>query len=264
VTADPAAPFEPIVASPARSAVVVDYDGSLSAIVDDPALAIPLPAARDALARLVPLMAGVAVVSGRPARFLADMLGIDGLAYVGLYGLERMEDDTVVPSQVAAPYREAVAAAAAEATQRLPGLLVERKGDVAVTIHWRTVPSRAEEAISVADELAVVHGLAVTEARMARELRPPVPVDKGTAVRELVDGLGAAAFAGDDRADVEAFAALDAAVTERRLGEAVKIAVTSPEAPPELLRRADVTVAGPAGLAQLLDALAVEITAGGR
>ena len=39
----------------ARHAVVlVDFDGSLAPIVDNPALARPLPAARDALARLVP------------------------------------------------------------------------------------------------------------------------------------------------------------------------------------------------------------------
>jgi trehalose 6-phosphate phosphatase len=264
VTAEPAARLEPLVASPARSAVVVDYDGSLAPIVDDPALASPLPAAHDALARLVPLIGTVAVVSGRPARFLADALGIDGVTYVGLYGLERMEAGVVVPNPVAAPYQDAVAAAAVEATRRLPGLLVERKGDLAVTIHWRTTPSRAAGAIATADALAAAHGLVVMEARMARELRPPVPVDKGTAVRELVDGLGAAAFAGDDRADLEAFTALEAAVTERRLGEAVKIAVTSPEAPPELVRRADLTVEGPGGLAQLLDALTAEITGGGR
>jgi len=259
VTADPAAPLAPLVSRPDRSAVVVDYDGSLAPIVDDPAHAVPLPAARDALASLVPLLGRVAVVSGRPARFLADVLRIDGLACVGLYGMERLEDGVVVPDPAVATYRDAVAEAAADAARRLPGLLIERKGDVAVTVHWRTAPARQDEAIAAAEALGERYALAVIEGRMARELRPPVPIDKGTAVRALVDGLAAAAFAGDDRADIEAFAALDDAVTADRLQAAARIGVTSPEVPPELLRRADVVVEGPAGLAMLLDELARRI-----
>jgi trehalose 6-phosphate phosphatase len=255
-----AAHLSPLADRAAHAAFVVDYDGSLAPIVDDPARAVPLPATCDALRRLVPLMNEVAVVSGRPARFLADALGIDGLVYVGLYGLERLEGDVVVPDPAAVPYRDAISAAAAEAERRLPGLLVERKGDVAFTIHWRPHPGRAGEARRVAAALADAYGLDVLDARMARELRPPVPVDKGTAVRSLVTGLDAAAFAGDDLADLEAFAALDAAVDAGQLGAGVKIAVTSPEAPAELVAQADVTVAGPAGLAAALDGLVVAIT----
>jgi trehalose 6-phosphate phosphatase len=263
VDGDVAAHLSPLATRAHRAAFVVDYDGSLAPIVDDPARAVPLPAARDALARLVPLLHEVAVVSGRPARFLADRLGIDGLACVGLYGLERLEGDVVVPDPAAVPYRDAIAAAAADAERRLQGILVERKGDFAFTIHWRTHPDRADEARGVAAALAEGYGLDVLDARMARELRPPVPVDKGTAVRGLVTGLDAAAFAGDDFADLEAFAALDAAVDAGQLGVGVKVAVVSPEAPPELCARADVNVAGPAGLAATLDGLVDAITGRG-
>ncbi|MGH9025572.1 MAG: trehalose-phosphatase [Acidimicrobiia bacterium] len=259
MTDELAARLAPLAAEPERAAVVVDYDGSLAPIVDDPALAVPLPAARDALTRLVPLLGLVAVVSGRPARFLADALRVDGLACIGLYGLERLQGGEVIPDPAAAPYRDAVAAAAADAERRLPGLLVERKGDVAITIHWRTAPERAEEAIAAAAALADNHGLDVIDARMARELRPPVAVDKGTALRDIVHDLAAAAFAGDDRADLDAFAALDAAVANGQLGVGVKIGVISPEAPSALVEAADLTVDGPAGLAELLDGLADEI-----
>jgi trehalose 6-phosphate phosphatase len=263
VSCDVAERLAPLADRAERAAFVVDYDGSLAPIVDDPARAVPLPAARDALASLVPLLHEVAVVSGRPARFLADALGIDGLVYVGLYGLERLEGNIVVPVPAAVPYRGVIAAAAAEAERRLPELLVERKGDVAFTIHWRTHLDRADEARRVAVALAEDYGLDVVDARMARELRPPVPVDKGTAVRGLVAGLDAAAFAGDDLADVEAFAALDAAVDAGQLGAGVKVAVVSPEAPAELLARADVTVSGPSGLAAALDGLVGAITGRG-
>jgi hypothetical protein len=88
---------------------------------------------------------------------------------------------------------------------------------------------------------------------MAVELRPPVAVDKGTAVDALISGLAIGAFAGDDHGDLPAFAALTRAVEETRLERAVRIGVTSPEAPPELGDAVDTVVEGPAGLIELLD-----------
>ena len=94
---------------------------------------------------------------------------------------------------------------------------------------------------------------------MAVELRPPVPVDKGTVVEELCAGLEAAAFAGDDAGDLAAFDALDRLQRDGRLAHAVRIGVRSAEAPPELMARADVAVDGPAGLAALLAELGARI-----
>ena len=84
------AALAPFVDAPRTAAFLVDYDGSLAPIVDDPAAARPLPAALQALARLVPLVGRAAVVSGRPAGFLVQHLPVDGLECVGLYGLERV------------------------------------------------------------------------------------------------------------------------------------------------------------------------------
>ena len=153
-----------------------------------------------------------------------------------------------------------MAAAADDAERELPGLFVERKAGIAVTVHWRTAPERDAEAIATVERIAQRHGLTVYATRMARELRPPVPVDKGSAVESLLDGITAACFAGDDRGDLPAFAALERAVAENRLGHAVRIAVRSREAPPELLAEADVVVDGPAGLVTLLDELVAAVT----
>lgn len=245
--------LRPLATAPARAAVLVDFDGSLAPIVDDPAAAVVLPAARDALAALVGLVRLVAVVSGRPVDFLAAALGIDGLELVGQYGLERMLEGRTIPDERVEPYLGAVAAAADEAERLLPGLLVERKGSIAVTVHWRRQPERDAEGTAAVEELARRHGLEAYPTRMARELRPPVAVDKGTTVDALlVPGYDAACFAGDDRGDLPAFDALDRALANGRLRHAARIGVHSPEAPPELLERADVTVDGPAGLAALL------------
>jgi trehalose 6-phosphate phosphatase len=96
--------------------------------------------------------------------------------------------------------------------------------------------------------------------KMARELRPPVQADKGTAVEVLVDGSIGACFAGDDRGDLDAFAALARLSATGRLEHAVRIAVGSAEAPAELLAQADLAVEGPTGLVSLLEDLAAAAT----
>ena len=255
--------LEPFVAAPTRSALCVDFDGSLSPIVLDPSAAVVLPAARDALARLVPRLARVAVVSGRPAAFLHTALDLDGIAYAGAYGLERIVDGEVVVDERVRPYVDAVARAADDADVALAGLRIERKGAVAVTIHWREQPERGAEATAWAAAAASRLGLdAPLPGRMAVELRPPVPVDKGTTVADLARGMAAAAFAGDDAGDLPAFASLHALAVEGSLGHAVTIGVTSDESPPEVWA-ADVVVDGPAGLAALFDQLADALSAPG-
>jgi trehalose 6-phosphate phosphatase len=245
---------------PARLAVLVDFDGSLSPIVDEPDDAIALPAARDALQRVARPAGLVAVVSGRPVAFLRERLALDGVRYVGQYGLEWTTDDGAVAYDMRAePYLGAVARAADDAERAFPGVLVERKGRLAVGVHWRTTPEAGDAIERWSATAANDLGLAVHESRMARELRPPVPVDKGTAVGALLDAhpnVERACFAGDDRGDLAAFDALRDHRDAGRLGTAVRIAVRSDEAPPELLARGDVVVDGPAGLAALLDELA--------
>ncbi|HEX6310652.1 MAG TPA: trehalose-phosphatase, partial [Acidimicrobiia bacterium] len=184
----------------------------------------------------------------------------DGLELVGQYGLERLVDGRTVTDERAAPFVDAVAAAAADAQRALPDLRLERKGGIAFVIHWRVAPDRGREAAAVVNDVARRHGLAAHPAKMALEVRPPVAVDKGSAVEALLaPGLEAAAFAGDDRGDLPAFDALDRAVAAGRVRHAVRIGVESSEAPAELLARADVTVAGPAGLATLLTDLGAAI-----
>jgi trehalose 6-phosphate phosphatase len=236
--------------------VVVDFDGTLAPIVDDPAAARPLPAARDVLGRLAARFGRVAVVSGRPAAFLHQMLPAVGLVLVGQYGLERWEDDRAVPDPRAVAFAEAVAEAAAAAEAAQPELVVERKGTIAVTLHWRVAPGLEDQALALGRHLAARYGLVLQPGRLALELRPPLPVDKGTATEQLADGFHAALMAGDDQGDVAAFAALDRLVARGRLGHRLRVGVRSPEAPPNLLEAADYQVDGPAGLAALLTRLA--------
>ena len=109
------AALDPLVAHAARAAVLVDFDGSLSPIVADPDAARPAARTRDALAGLVGQVGRVAVVSGRPVAFLRAALGIDGVTYVGQYGLERWDGERVVTDPRVEPFLPVVAEVAAAA-----------------------------------------------------------------------------------------------------------------------------------------------------
>lgn len=248
--------IDALVERPAETAIFVDYDGSLAPIVASPDDAVALPAAIEALRRLVGRVGRVGIVSGRPVEFLARHVDVPGLVVAGLYGMELLVDGERRVDPRVVPYAEAVAAAADEADERLPGVIVERKAGVSVTLHWRTADDRAGEVLVVAADLARRHGLAELRTRSAIELRPPIAIDKGTVVDALVDGYAVGAFAGDDTGDLAAFAALGRAAADGRLARALRIGVQSNEMPAELPGAVDGLVDGPAGLADLLTAVA--------
>ena len=83
---------------------------------------------------------------------------------------------------------------------------------------------------------------------MVVELKPPVEFSKAEVVLNRAREVDARAvvFAGDDLVDLPAFDALDE--LERDGRTCLRIAVSSGEAPSELLDRADLVVEGPEGL----------------
>jgi trehalose 6-phosphate phosphatase len=243
----------PFLADPHRAAVLCDFDGTLAAIVDDPARARPVPGAAAALERLAHAYRTVAVISGRPAGFLREHLGGRGIALFGLYGLEQVRGTQIEEAEGAAAWRPVVGDAVAHARGADgPGVDVEPKG-LSVTLHFRGRPEREAAVRAWADAEARRTGLVVHPGRLCFELRPPVDRDKGTVVRELAAGLAAACFLGDDRGDLAAFDALDQ--LERDGLFALRVGVRSTEGPAELVERADVQVDGPNGAVGLLDRL---------
>lgn len=239
---------------PDRSAVIVDFDGTLAPIVEDPAAARPLPEVPAVLDALADRYGLVAVVSGRPAAFLQAHLG-PGPLLVGLYGLERVEDDTVVVDPSVAPWAAIVDEAAAAATAELPSAVgVEHKG-LSLTLHVRTAPELGDDVAAWAEQAAARWGLATGAARMSTELHPPVEVDKGTVVARLLAEARAeaACFIGDDVGDLPALAAVASFAAAG--GAGYRVVVASEESAPELLAAADATVPGPSAVLDLLRAL---------
>jgi trehalose 6-phosphate phosphatase len=153
----------------------------------------------------------------------------------------------------------AVAEAVRRAEAAQPGLYVERKGEVAVTLHWRRAPGLEAEALALGRRLAGELGLHAQPGRLALELRPPIPVDKGIVAEELAARATAALVAGDDHGDLPFFDAVDRLETAGRLLHGLRVAVASPEAPRALVERADLVVDGPPGLLTVLDQLADQV-----
>jgi trehalose 6-phosphate phosphatase len=243
-----------LIERPERTVILADFDGSLSPIVERPEDARPLPEVVAVLGRLAERFGRVGVISGRPVEFLRANLPVDELTFAGLYGMEhfahgrRTVDERVIP--FAEPVRDATAELSAEF-----GELVEPKAGISVTVHWRPQPNLAPAIVDATTKLAKRYGLATLQTRMAVELRPPVAIDKGDAVRALVDGFDVGAFAGDDTGDLPAFAALG----RSGLQHAIRIGVTSDEAPPELPAAVDLMIEGPGGLLALLARVADEV-----
>jgi trehalose 6-phosphate phosphatase len=245
-----------LLAAPGATAVLTDYDGTLAPIVPDPADAVPAPGAVEVLARLAVHFGVVGVISGRPAAFLAERLrGVgERVRLVGVYGFEWVEAGIVRTAPEVEPWIEPAARLAAAArAEAPPGVGVEEKG-AAVAIHWRRAPEAGSWGLAFARRWAQDTGLEVQPGRLAVELRPPVPIDKGQVVERLAERCASACFAGDDAGDLAAFAALD-----RMAGRGVhtvRVAVADEESPPALVAAADVVVHGPAQAIALLRRLA--------
>jgi trehalose 6-phosphate phosphatase len=245
-----------------ETALCLDFDGTLSPVVDDPEAARPLQGVVELLDPLAARFAAVAIISGRPAPYLAEHVGATGVRYLGLYGLQEMYGGQVRVDPRLEAARPAVAAAAAALRDspavRDSGAWLEDKV-YSVAVHTRRVPDRdrwADPIDRTARQIAEEHGLELIPGKMVWELRPPVPSDKGDGVRRVVaeSDARAAVVVGDDLGDLPAFAAVAQLAAEGHDG--LRVAVRSEEAPPDLLRAADLVVEGPEGVLEFLRLLA--------
>lgn|SRR5579862_205136 len=225
-----------LAADPGRAALVFDVDGTLAPIVDDPTESrVPEPT-RAELRRLAGRYGLVACVSGRPATVAREIVGVPELEYVGEHGLELDPD-----AARWAPRIHAFADGVEWTVERKP---------LSVAFHYRTAddPEAARAALEPVAATALEEGFRTRWGRMVLEVLPPVEASKGTAVRRLLEQrrLHRALYAGDDTTDLDAFAALDS------LEIAVRVAVGSLEGPLRLAEQADLLVASPEALAELL------------
>jgi trehalose 6-phosphate phosphatase len=226
-----------LAAEPAKAALFLDVDGVLAPIVPRPEDARVPDETREELRRLHARYALVACISGRAGADAARVVGVPELVYVGNHGLELSEE----AEQWGRKLQDFVA--------EIDWPAAEDKG-LTASLHYRGMPDEvaARAALEGVKRRAERKGFVARFGRRVLEVLPPLDVDKGTAVRQLLDerSLTRALYAGDDTTDLHGFQALDG------LGLSVRIAVASAEGPAELLHAADLTVSSPAELLGLL------------
>jgi len=242
----------PLIADPAGSVLLFDFDGTLSPIVDRPDDARPHDGVPDLLEQLAERYRTVGVVSGRPVAFLAEHLPTS-LVLSGQYGLESLVDRVRADRAGVEPWRSVMAEATVRARLEAPdGARVEPKG-LTLTIHYRGRPELVDDVTALAQAIATDTGLVQREAKMSVELVPPVDTSKADVVRQLAAGARAVLFVGDDVGDL---AALQAVAELGHEGmTAVGLAVDTPELPDAVRAGADLTLAGPDAVPHLLLAL---------
>jgi trehalose 6-phosphate phosphatase len=255
--------------------VALDFDGTLAPIVENPDVAAIHPEAPAVLVDLSGQVRAVAVVTGRPARQVLALGGLDDvgdeigesgreLVILGQYGNERW---TSHARRVVSPKPPA---GLASLIGELPRLLrgadasdawIEEKG-LAVAVHTRRMedPRGAfDRLLPVLADAAKTRHLTVEPGRMVIEIRSG-GMDKGVALRRLVEEYDAqgVVFVGDDLGDVPAF---EAAGELRDRGLRTLLVCSGSDEESVLRDLADLVVPGPDGVMAFLRQLTTDLAA---
>jgi trehalose 6-phosphate phosphatase len=249
--------IEALSADPATAGLVCDFDGVLSPIVQDPTTSAMPPEVAVALGRLNRCLGFVAVISGRPLAFLRERVPVPGIPLLGSYGIEQLRKDEYHMAPEAQEWLENVRDATEQMKKHFanwPGVRIEEKA-VSVAAHWRQAEDQAAasaEVRALTVSIAAATGLRSEPGKLVVELRPPIDVDKGSAIAALLSEEKPAviAYAGDDLGDVPALQAV------RDLGGYALVVDHGEETDPLLLKLADQSFHGTDAFARWLTELA--------
>jgi alpha,alpha-trehalase len=201
-----------------RIAVFLDYDGTLSPIVETPEQAVMPEDAREAVTELSRHCA-VGIISGRDLKDVWDKVQIDSIVYAGSHGFDIAGPKGLqVEHAVGEEFLPVLDTAEKELSGKLDsiqGVLVERK-KFAIAIHYRRArPENVEGVETIVDEIAEKHPeLRKSYGKKIFELQPQIDWHKGKALFSLLGTLKLDEedvlpfYIGDDVTDEDAFRAL--------------------------------------------------------
>lgn len=196
--------------------LLLDIDGTLAPIATLPSLAQVPDDTRRILATLTTTPeVYVVLVSGRGARDARAVVGVDRVWTIGNHGAETLSPngDIEVDPDVAryAPTMAIMAARVSPLVATINGAMVENK-TWTLSVHYRAANEEEVPRLrGIVETVASQLGLRVTAGKKLFEVRPPVPVDKGTAIARLIRNLGGLSttasilYAGDDVTDEDGF-----------------------------------------------------------
>jgi alpha,alpha-trehalase len=195
-------------------AIFLDYDGTLTPIVENPAAAVLSGETREVIEKLGNYWT-VAIISGRDLADVRKRVNIDHVFYAGSHGLDIAGPGNYRNQEEGLPFLRILDSAERDlnvALGDIPGCIVERKR-FSVAVHYRMVE------YYLLDELkAQVHRIAsgyeelrMNEGKKVYDLRPDIEWDKGKALQEILKALYrdiqgvVPLYIGDDSTDEDVF-----------------------------------------------------------
>ncbi|XP_065871298.1 trehalose-phosphate phosphatase A [Euphorbia lathyris] len=221
-----------------RIALFLDYDGTLSPIVDNPDCAFMSSAMRNVVKKVSKCFP-TAIISGRSCDKVYQFVGLNELYYAGSHGMDIVgpvkesvsgnypncvrstdkqgeEVNLFQPASEFLPMIQEVLNSLIESTKNIKGAHVENN-KFCVSVHYRNVDEKNWTAVAqcVHDVIKNYPRLRLTHGRKVLEIRPVINWDKGKAVTFLLESLGLnnceevlPIYVGDDRTDEDAFKVL--------------------------------------------------------
>ncbi|CAI0546681.1 unnamed protein product [Linum tenue] len=219
------------VAKGKKIVVFLDYDGTLSPIVDDPNSAFMSDEMRAAV-REVAKCFPTAIISGRSREKVKEFVQLSNVYYAGSHGMDIMAPPRPVKScegnTPTVVMDKKILTELEEETAKIKGAMVE-DNRFCVSVHFRHVKDEdyqilEEKVRSVLENYAGFH---LCWGKKVMEIRPTIEWDKGHAVEYFLETLGLSnsdvlpVYIGEDRTDEDAFKVI------QRRGQGYPIIVTS-------------------------------------
>lgn len=229
--------------------LISDMDGTLSEIPRDILQKTVPPPTLPQLAELVNHFEVLAVVSGRKTEAIKDIINIEGVKYIGHYGMEWWLDNRAVlhPEVEASLTAMRSLAAELDALRTVEGMIIQDKGaTISVHYHMTRQPEIAKQQIlDLLGKSPHIKKMRLMDEKTNIGIVPRVNIDKGTAVTDLIQDhhLQGAIYMGDDIGDEPAFRAIRRA-RENIDFDGLALLVTGPETTQTILNEADYTLNG--------------------
>ncbi|GMI99661.1 trehalose-6-phosphate phosphatase D [Hibiscus trionum] len=213
--------------------VFLDYDGTLSPIVEDPDKAFMSAEMRMAV-REVAKYFPTSIISGRSREKVKEFVQLSNVYYAGSHGLDilapravkssdkKVNEGAFQPAKLYLPAIQEITVELEDTIREIQGARLE-DNKFCISVHYRQVQPKDHEVLKERVKSLVVNRLEfrLTEGKMVLEVRPSIEWNKGDALNFLLDTLGfnnakdvLPLYIGDDRTDEDAFKVIAA----RRVG----------------------------------------------
>lgn len=209
---------------PARTAFLLDFDGTLVDIAPHPdAVQVSTPLRKTLAALRTASDGALAIISGRTVDDVESRLALPGLVIAGVHGAERRYadgsfvrtgSDADVLAALERELRAELTQLCEQSSAQFSNVMLENKG-IAFALHYRHAPDAENAVLALADRLARRHAdhVRLQAGKMVVELKPR-GASKGDVVHTLMTEppfMGRhVLFAGDDLTDESAFDAVNA------------------------------------------------------